>query len=92
MQENEIVMLILGFGIFIFTLIYKIRIKRIPEWQLLMSGFYFLLAGWALTVLEGFFWGNLLNHLEHLSYASSSTLMLVWCWRVIFRGNQENRI
>lgn len=89
-QENEIVMLMLGFGVFIFTLAYKIRIKRIPEWRFLMAGFYFLLTAWFLTVLESFFWNNLLNHLEHLSYACSSTLMLIWCCRIIFRNKQES--
>jgi len=87
-QENEIVMLMLGFGVFIFTLAYKKRIKRIPEWQFFMAGFYFLLAAWFLTIFESFFLNNLLNHLEHLSYACSSTIMLIWCCRIIFRNKQ----
>jgi hypothetical protein len=91
-QENEIVMLILGGGVFIFTLVYQMRIKRIPEWQILVSGFYFLFAGWVLTVIESFFWENPLNYLEHLSYACSSTLMAVWCWRVIFGGKKGTKL
>jgi len=91
-QENEIVMLILGGGVFIFTLVCQMRIKRIPEWQILVLGFYFLLAGWILTVIEGFFWRSPLNYLEHLSYACSSTLMAVWCWRVVFGGKQGTKL
>ena len=91
-QENEIVMLLLGFGAFIFTLAYHARIKRIPEWHFLISGFYFILAGWFLTVIEGFFLNNLLNHLEHLSYACSSTLLVIWCWRVILGNKEENEL
>ena len=89
-QENEIVMLILGVGVFIFTLVNQMEIKRIPAWQTLMLGFYILLVGWLLTVLESFFWKGLLNYLEHLSYACSSTLMAVWCWKV-FGSKKETK-
>ena len=88
-QENEIVMLILGGGVFILTLVYQMRIKRIPAWQTLISGFYILLVGWVLTVLESFFWEGPLNYLEHLCYALSSILMAVWCWRMVFGSKKE---
>lgn len=90
-QENEIVMLILGGGVFILTLVNQMRIKRIPAWQTLISGFYILLVAWILTVLEGFFWESPLNYLEHLCYTLSSILMAVWCLRVIF-GNKRRTI
>ncbi len=88
-QENEILMLILGGGVFIFTLVYQMRIKRIPAWQILIAGFYILLAGWVLTVLESFFWKVPLNYLEHMCYACSSVLMAVWCWKVILVSKKE---
>ncbi len=88
-HENEIIMLILGGGVFIFTLVYQSRIKRITAWQTLISGFYILLVAWILTVLEGFFWESPLNYLEHLCYALSSILLSVWCLRVVFGNNKE---
>ena len=90
-NENEIIMVVLGAGVFIFTLVYQTRIRRIPAWLTLISGFYILLMAWILTVLEGFFWENPLNYLEHLCYALSSTLMCIWCFRVIF-GNKGRSI
>lgn len=81
LQENEIVMFLLGIGVFIFTLINQLKLKRLPEWKILISGFYFLIAGWTLTVLEGFFWKGTLNYLEHICYAVSSVLVAIWCWR-----------
>ena len=89
-HENEIIMLILGGGVFIFTLVHHAQMQRIPAWRTLMSGFYFLLVAWVLTVLEGFFWETPLNYLEHLGYAFSSTLVAVWCWQVVFGSNKEN--
>ncbi len=81
-QENEIVMVLLGGGVLIFTLTNRLRLKRIPEWKILISGFYFLRAGWTLTVLEGFFWKGTLNYLEHICYVVSAVIIAIWCWRV----------
>jgi len=65
-QENEIVMLIIGLGVLIFLLGNRSQLKRIPFADFLLLAFHALLAGWILTVLEGFFWGELLNYLEHI--------------------------
>ena len=87
-QENEIVMLAIGIFILIFTLVNRFRLKRLPESKILFWGFYVLLAGWVMTVLEGFFWKGILNYLEHICYAGSSALVASWCWRV-FSGGKE---
>ncbi len=81
-EENEIVMLIIGLGVLIFVLGNRMQLKRIPSAGFLLLAFHALLAGWVLTVLEGFFWGELLNYLEHMSYAVASFLLAVWCWKV----------
>jgi hypothetical protein len=87
-QENELVMLLLGVGVLIFTMGNRFTLKRLPASKILCTGFYMLLAGWILTVLEGFFWKGVLNYLEHMCYAGSSLLMAVWCWKV-FGGKKE---
>ena len=87
-HENEIVMLLLGVGVLILLLANRIRLKRVPASKILIAGFYILLAGWAMTVLEGFFWEDLLNYLEHICYAASSLLVVIWCWKV-FRSKNE---
>ena len=57
-QQNEIVMLILGLGVLIFILGKRSQLKRFPSSKILVLGFLVLLAGWALTVMESFFWGK----------------------------------
>ena len=81
-QQNEIIMLLLDIGCMVFILINRQRVKRIPVAGILTAGFYVLLAGNVLTILEGFFWEELLNVLEHICYAASSMLMAVWCWKI----------
>ena len=81
-QQNEIIMLLLGIGCMIFILVNKQKVKRIPLAKLLIAGFYVLLAGYVLTILEGLFWKDFLNVLEHIFYATSSILMAVWCWKL----------
>ena len=81
-QQNEIIMLLLGIGVTIFILENRQKLRLVPASRILISGFCMTLAGWVLTVLEGFFWRDFFNFLEHLCYAASSLLMAVWCWKV----------
>lgn len=87
-HENEIVMLILGLGVFIFILGNQARIKRLHYPALLTAGFYLLFAGWILTVLEGFFWGGVLNVLEHVCYAVGAAFLCAWFWRLFVRSGE----
>ena len=86
--ENEIVMLSLGVGVLIFILGSRARLKSLVASEILIMAFYALLAGWVLTVLEGFFYEWLLNFFEHLCYAVSAVMVAVWSFKV-FSGRKE---
>jgi Na+/H+-dicarboxylate symporter len=81
-QQNEIIMLLLGIGCMMFILTNKQKVKRIPVAKTLIAAFYMLLAGYVLTILEGLFWTEILNVLEHICYSASAILMAVWCWKI----------
>jgi len=87
-QENELFMLLLGGGVFIFVLKNRLRLNRLPAFGILISGFCVLFTGWIITVVEGFFWKEFLNYLEHICYAISSILTAVWCLNV-FKSKKE---
>ena len=92
LYENEVVMLLIGMGVLVFILGNRERLKRLAASKLLIVGFYFLLAGWVLTVLEGLFglfWEEILNFAEHLCTAVSSVFVAVWCCKVF--GGREGR-
>ena len=84
--ENEVVMLSLGVGVLVFILGNRARLKNLPASNILFAAFYMLLAGWIVTVLEGFFWEEILNHIEHTCYAVSSIFVMIWCWKVFGGG------
>lgn len=81
-QDNELIMLILGIGVLTLTIIYKVEIKRIFGWKNLIFSFYLLLAASVFTVAEAFLWNFYLNLAEHLCYSASAVAIAVWCLRV----------
>ena len=81
-QQNEIVMLLLGVGVLIFTIKNREGLKRLPAYGILMTAFYLLPVTWIATVLEGFIWNTFFNLLEHAGLAASSVLTAIWYWRV----------
>jgi hypothetical protein len=87
-QQNEVIIFLLGVSVLTFILANRWRIARFPAWKVLVASFCVLLVGWLLTILEGIFWEGLLNFVEHLSYALSSSLIAFWCWRVFQKGEE----
>ena len=74
-QENEIIMLLLGIGVLIFILGNRLKLKRLPSSSILITGFCVLFVGWVMTVLESYPWKDFLNLFEHICYAASSMLV-----------------
>jgi hypothetical protein len=86
---NEVVMLILGLGVFWFVMHNKHKIRRILAWKLLLYAFYFLMAGWFFTVIEGFILMPFFNLLEHASYTVSAIIMATWCYKIAHPKREE---
>lgn len=90
-QENELIMLVLGLGLYFVVAAYKTQFRLIPGWNILLFAYRILLAAWFFTVLEGFFLAGAFNLLEHFCYAGSAVMMVFWCRRVILTGNTGAR-
>lgn len=87
-DHSEVITFLIGIGVLIFILVNYSQLIRLPSAKILIASFCVLLAGWIFTILEGFFWKNILNLAEHLSYAISSVLLAVWC-RMVFRKSKD---
>ncbi len=88
-NENEVAMLLLCTGVFIFIITKRREYKRIPYWKFILTSFYMFFAAVILTVAEGFIFSFLLNILEHLLYMSASLMMLIWCWMTFQRQKED---
>ena len=88
LQQNEIVMFLLGICVLIFTVANRFELKRLPAWKTFIAAFYTIFFSWVMTILEGFFLKEMLNYLEHIGYAISSILLALWCWQV-FGSSKE---
>jgi hypothetical protein len=89
-MENEVVMLFMGIGVFLFIMVNRAYVKKVNYWKILTWGYYILLSGWFFTVLEGFFQEYYLNLLEHICYTVSTILFAVWCWKSAYRAKEED--
>jgi len=78
-QESEIVNLLVGFGSVPVVLLLARRVA-IPRGKVLYAGFACLLLGYVLTVLEGIVLPDLLNLLEHWSYAAAGLCFLAFAF------------
>lgn len=88
-QGNEIIMLLIGIGVLIFIIENLQQLRRFIYSEILLLGFYLILVGWILTVLEGFFYKDLLNLVEHACYAGSSVSIAFWCFKVFGRKKED---
>ncbi len=86
---NEVVMLIFGLGVFWFVWLNRKKIKGIFAWKLLLYAFYFLMAGWFFTVIEGFILLPLFNFLEHFTYTVSAIILAMWCYKIAHPKREE---
>jgi len=89
-RDNELFNAVLAFAVLVFLLTQRRQLSRLPKRMILLSSYGILLAGWVATILEGLFWPNILNTVEHISYALGGLLFSLWCW-VAFRSGIRNR-
>ena len=86
--SNEVIGLVLAIAVLIFYLWNRSRLHELPAFGILLAAFLSLLTGLVLTVLEGLFWREVLNFLEHVGYAVSALLLALWFW-IVF-GKRSN--
>ena len=80
--SNEVIGLIFSIAVLVFYLWNRPRLRELPAFGILLAAFLSLLVGLVLTILEGLFWQETLNLLEHVGYAVSALLLTLWCWLV----------
>ena len=57
-------------------------LRRLRDYRLFAAAYYLLFAGWIFTVIEHLLFPVFFNALEHVSYAVSSMLFLLFCLKL----------
>ena len=87
-HANELVMFIIGLGTLLFIFSNHDQLRRLPSSNILLGSFYVLVLSWFLTVIEGYFFEELFNFMEHALYSASSILLAIWCWKIFHSKRQ----
>lgn len=77
-EENELILFILGLVSFIFILMNHSKLKEIPSINYFLVFLSLILVAWFSTVIEAVIFYEFLNGLEHICYFFSSLVFLVW--------------
>ena len=77
-QEGEIFNLLLVLVSLVIVL-YEIKRRKIPGFQMFLWGFFFICSSRIFTVVEGLFWEDVFNILEHFSYAFAGFTFAAGC-------------
>ncbi len=77
-QESEIINLVLAV-ISVCIVVFLFREKEIQVFKWIYAGYFAIVASFVFTVVEGVFWKDFFNHLEHLSVAIAGLAFAVGC-------------
>ncbi len=81
-QESEIINLIFGVvALSVFIGMYKKT--WLPRRKLILAGFLFMLSASLFTVLEGIFWLDAFDLLEHISYGLAGVCFGAAAWLAV---------
>lgn len=78
LEENELIMLILGLAILIRLLTTYERLRKIPHNTSLLLSFVAFFAATVATICEGYLLPEFFNLMEHLLYLISAVLLTFW--------------
>lgn len=82
MELTELISFIINFGIFIFIIINYKNVRSIIAFKILLISLIFLNIALIFTILEEYYYPDMLNLLEHIFYTLFSIGVLIWILKV----------
>ncbi|MHA2104152.1 MAG: hypothetical protein ACW981_12055 [Candidatus Hodarchaeales archaeon] len=95
-ENNELVAFTLGIIVIFLLFLSRKEIRHIPNVNLILISFLFRLFSLFLTNIEGFYYPDISNMLEHTFTVLSALFFISWCWitfkgeKVVYAGNNSN--
>jgi len=88
-QDNELVNLISGIAAILVLVFIWRRVER-EKLYFFFAAFVAMLSAYTTTILEGFFWQDFFNLLEHFSLALAGVLFAFGCWHLGHNSKKNN--
>jgi uncharacterized membrane protein len=82
LDAHEITVLLSGVFLIACSVRFRLELRRVPEWRLLLCAIGCLTAGNLATIVEHFWAYEFFNALEHFCYFSQSLTVALWALRV----------
>ncbi len=79
-QENEIITFLLFALVVIFYFINRQKLSGFPGIKYFLISIVFLLISSILTIIEGFFFEEIINTAEHITRLVSTVMLFVWAY------------
>ena len=80
-QDNELVNLLSSIAAILVLVFIARKVER-EKLHYFYTAFAAMVCAYTTTILEGFFWHNILNLIEHISLAAAGTLFALGCWQL----------
>lgn len=82
-QENEVVMFLLGGLMLYLSHRFRNNLKSLPYSFFFMGSYHLFFAAWTFTIVEGFILPDIFNLLEHSCYAVGALLLAIWSFKAV---------
>ncbi len=79
-QQNEVISFVILLAMISPLIKNKATIKQLPSLRLYLTSFFALLLAHLITIIEVFFWQDLMNNFEHLLHTVSAIFFFLWCF------------
>ncbi len=90
LEAEEIIQLFFCSSVFLIILFKYKDIKSFPSFKIIFSCYCFLVLGVFFDVLESYFFPDIFNIIQHISYAIMSLLFLIWAITVLLITKKED--
>lgn len=81
-EQRELLSLLIAAAVVVYLSLHSHRLRRVRHYRPLLASFLVLAASWFCSVIEGFFWEDGFNTLQHFFSGLSAILLAIWCRRV----------
>ncbi len=90
-QYNEVISLVLLIWTIIYFYIQRDQLRKIPNWGYIFTALMMLIIGHIFTIVEGFWFHDLFNLIEHILHMVSAMFFALWTLLLISNKRRQKK-